>query len=95
MLCANVLFAQQEIKLYPNGPLDSNGITVAESYRDPEFIINISDPRMYVYPAPKEKATGTAVLICPGGGYVGISQIKEGSEIAKWFNNLGVTAFVL
>ncbi|MFA6581161.1 MAG: alpha/beta hydrolase [Paludibacter sp.] len=87
--------AQEEIKLYKNGPAESNGIKVAESHRDPEFIINTSEPRMYAYFAPKEKANGTAVIICPGGGYSGVSQIKEGSEIAKWFNDLGVTAFVL
>ncbi len=89
------LSAQEEIKLYKNGPAESNGIKVAESHRDPEFIINTSEPRMYAYFAPKEKANGTAVIICPGGGYTGVSQIKEGSEIAKWFNDLGVTAFVL
>lgn len=89
------LTAQEEIKLYPNGPKDSNGITMPESFRDPEFIINISEPRMYAYFAPKENANGTAVVICPGGGYSGVSQIKEGTEIAKWFNDLGVTAFVL
>jgi len=89
------LKAQQEIKLYHNEPKESNGISVAESYRDPEFIINTSEPRMYAYLANKEKANGTAVLICPGGGYSGVSMIKEGSEIAKWFNNLGVSAFVL
>ena len=92
---AGNLLAQEEIKLYPNGPKESNGITAPESYRDPEFIINISEPRMFAYLADKEKATGTAVVICPGGGYSGISQIKEGSEIAKWFNELGVSAFVL
>ena len=95
ILLTNTLFAQQEIKLYPNGPSESNGISVAESFRDPEFIINISEPRMYAFPAVKEKATGTAVLICPGGGYSGVSMIKEGSEIAKRFNELGVSAFVL
>jgi acetyl esterase/lipase len=89
------LKAQQEIKLYPNGPKESNEISVAESYRDPEFIINTSEPRMYSYLATKEKANGTAVVICPGGGYMGVSVIKEGSEIAKWFNELGVSAFVL
>lgn len=87
--------AQQEIKLYPNGPKESNEISVAESYRDPEFIINTSEPRMYAYLVNKEKASGAAVLICPGGGYTGVSMIKEGSEIAKWFNELGVSAFVL
>ncbi|ADQ79830.1 putative xylanase [Paludibacter propionicigenes WB4] len=95
LLFCHALSAQQEIKLYPNGSHESNGITLPETYRDPEFIINTSEPRMYVYPAPKEIASGAAVLICPGGGYVGVAQIKEGSEIAKWFNDLGVTAFVL
>ncbi len=95
MLSFNALKAQQEIKLYPNGPTESNEIKVLESFRDSEFIKDISVPRMVAFPAAKEKATGTAVVICPGGGYGGVSQIKEGSEIAKWFNDLGVSAFVL
>ena len=95
LIIATNMLAQQEIKLYPNGPKESNGLTTPEKYRDPEFLTNISEPRMYVFQAPKEKANGTAVLICPGGGYGGVSQIKEGSEFAKWFNDLGVTAFVL
>ena len=87
--------SQIEIPLYPLGATESNGIEKAETSRDAEFIIDISNPRMYYHPAPKEKSTGTAVLICPGGGYGGIAQIKEGSEIAAWFNDLGVAAFVL
>ena len=87
--------AQEEIKLYQNGPTESNEIAVDESFQRTDFIINISNPRMYFYPAPKESNNGTAVLICPGGGYGGVSQIKEGSEFAKWFNELGVSAFVL
>lgn len=89
-------FAQQEIKLYPKGPKENNGFTEKESWARPnDFLTKISDPRMYYYPAPAGKGNGTAVLICPGGGYVGVSIMKEGKEIAEWFNNLGVTAFVL
>jgi len=96
MLTLSVLsYAQQEIKLYPKGAKESNELQKPESFRDKEFIIDISEPRMYAYPAPADKANGTAVLICPGGGYAGVSQIKEGSEFAKWFNDMGVTAFVL
>jgi len=87
--------AQEVIKLYPNGPKESNELIEPESYRDPEFISNISEARIIAYPASKEKATGAAVVICPGGGYGGISQIKEGSEFALWFNKLGISAFVL
>jgi len=90
-----IVSAQQEIKLYPNGPKENNGITEKEVMERGDFVINISNPRMYYYAAPQEKANGTAVLICPGGGYMGVSAVKEGEEIAKWFNELGVTAFVL
>ncbi|MEI6555220.1 MAG: alpha/beta hydrolase [Paludibacter sp.] len=95
LMISNVGFSQEIIKLYPNGPKESNQIATPEKYRDKEFLIDISEPRMLAFPASKENANGTAVLICPGGGYAGVSQIKEGSEFAKWFNDLGVTAFVL
>jgi hypothetical protein len=65
-MVGGVVFAQQEIKLYPKGPKESNELKVAESYRDPEFIVNISEPRMYVYQAPAEKSNGVSVIICPG-----------------------------
>ena len=88
-------FSQEEIKLYPNGPTESNELKTEEKWRDKDFLLDISEPRMYAYPASKENNCGTAVLICPGGGYSGVSAVKEGAEIAKWFNELGVSAFVL
>lgn len=90
-----IAMSQEKILLYPDGATENNELSVPESYRDPEFIMNISEPRMVAFPAPNDKANGTAVIICPGGAYAGVAQIKEGDEIAKWFNNLGVTAFVL
>lgn len=95
VLTLNTLRAQQEIKLYPNGLVESNEIAVAESNQRADFTINISEPRMYAYLVAKEKANGTAVLICPGGGYGGVAFSHEGIDIAKWFNDLGVSAFVL
>ena len=35
------------------------------------------------------------MIVCPGGGYSHLSDIKEGSDVAKWLNSLGVSAFVL
>lgn len=55
----------------------------------------VTDPTLDMYPAPVEKATGTAVIICPGGGYWGLAIAHEGAAIAHWFNSFGVTAFVL
>ncbi|MDO9152174.1 MAG: alpha/beta hydrolase [Paludibacter sp.] len=94
MFFGNIL-SQEKVLLYPNGVRESNGITENESFQRSDFVINITEPRMYVYPVEKGNASGTAVLICPGGGYSGVSVIKEGEEIAKWFNEFGVSAFVL
>ena len=55
----------------------------------------VSKPTIQVYPAPADKNTGTAVVVCPGGGYYGLSYVGEGTEIAKWLNGLGVSAIVL
>lgn len=55
----------------------------------------ITDPCLDMYPAPKEKSNGTAVVICPGGAYGGLAVKHEGSQVAKWLNGLGITAFVL
>lgn len=43
---------------------------------------------------PKEKATGAAVIVCPGGGYSHLAD-HEGGPVAEWLNSIGVTAFVL
>ena len=58
-------------------------------------ISNIHRPEILVYLPEKDKANGTSVLICPGGGYEIVSVDSEGVEIAKWLNLLGVAGFVL
>jgi acetyl esterase/lipase len=55
----------------------------------------VTDPTLDMYPAPAEKATGTAVVICPGGAYWGLAIGHEGAQVASWLNSLGITAFVL
>jgi acetyl esterase/lipase len=52
-------------------------------------------PTITPFPAAKETSTGAAVLVLPGGGYGRLSDVKEGSEVAKWLNSLGISAFVL
>jgi acetyl esterase/lipase len=55
----------------------------------------IDKPSLAPYLAPAGRGTGTAVIVCPGGGYQGLSMDKEGDQIARWLNSLGVSAFVL
>ena len=59
------------------------------------WVKNIHNPSITVFPAPKEKANGAAVMIVPGGGHRELGFIPEGVEPAKFFNELGVTCFVL
>jgi acetyl esterase/lipase len=51
-------------------------------------------PKITVYLAPPEKATGASVVICPGGGY-GVLAEHEGKPVAEWLNTLGVAGIVL
>jgi acetyl esterase/lipase len=82
-------------------PLWANGAPGFESRRNEPieakdyWIRNIHNPSITVYLPPKEKATGAAVLICPGGGHRLLVFKAEGVEPAEYLNSLGVAAFVL
>jgi acetyl esterase/lipase len=56
---------------------------------------NVSVPQIAVYRAPAEKNTGAAVIICPGGGHHILAYDLEGTEVAEWLSEIGVTAIVL
>jgi acetyl esterase/lipase len=56
---------------------------------------NVSKPTMTVFPAPKEKNTGAAVVVCPGGGYNILALDLEGTEVCEWLNSIGVTGVLL
>jgi len=58
-------------------------------------IKKVIKPLIEVFLPAKQNAIGTAVLICPGGGYEHLSYDWEGTDIAKWFNSKGIAAFVL
>lgn len=52
-------------------------------------------PGYDVYLPPADQASGTAVIICPGGGYGTLTMQQEGQQIARWLNSHGIAAFVL
>ena len=58
-------------------------------------VTNVTVPELWYYPAPAETANGTCVIICPGGGYGRLATSHEGTDVAKKFNEFGVSAFVL
>jgi acetyl esterase/lipase len=75
--------AQQVILLWPDGAPGAIGTE------------EVDRPTLEIYLPPVAKAAGTAVVICPGGGYALLEMIHEGRETAEWLNLLGVAAFVL
>jgi acetyl esterase/lipase len=82
-------------------PLWANGAPGFENRRnEPEqaksyWVKNIHNPSMTVFLPPKEKATGAAVVICPGGGHRELVYNAEGVEAARFLNSIGVAAFAL
>src|SRR2546421_3297557 len=74
--------AAEPIILWPNGAPGAVG-------KEPVDI-----PTLTPYFPPKEKATGAAIIVCPGGGYSHLAD-HEGAPVAEWLNTLGITAFVL
>jgi acetyl esterase/lipase len=86
--------------LWPGGIPDvvlninySEKATISEGI--PTRFEKVTDPSLYVYLPPADKATGTAVLICPGGGYGALAFNHEGNTIAKWLNENGIAGIVL
>lgn len=58
-------------------------------------IRKVSTPILSLFSPEEGEANGTAVLVLPGGGYSHLSIEKEGNKVARWLNELGITAFVL
>ncbi len=56
---------------------------------------NVSRPTISVSRPPREKDTGAAVIVCPGGGYHILAMDLEGTEVVEWLNSIGVTGILL
>jgi acetyl esterase/lipase len=75
--------APQVELLWPNGAPGAVGSEDADK------------PSLSIYLPPADKATGTGVVVCPGGGYGHLAIDHEGEQIARWLNSFGVAGFVL
>jgi acetyl esterase/lipase len=91
---------QKTINIWPGGipGLIFNDSYVEKSTTGEGFITRFektTNPMLYIFLPPKEKATGTAVLICPGGGYSALAFGHEGNAIASWLNDNGIAGIIL
>jgi acetyl esterase/lipase len=80
----------EKIRMSPR--LDRKQVEVTEPTK---MVTNVSKPTLTIYRPAKDKDTGTAVLICPGGGYWNLYWELEGEEVAAWLNSHGVTGIIL
>lgn len=84
------------VKIWDNATAPhSNGITTPEQEPEPNRLANTSEAVLYLFPADRARATGQAMVICPGGGYARLAIDHEGYEMAQWFAANGITAAVL
>ena len=85
----------EALPLYPQGAPDNNGLPADKAVYAESHAEKIAEADYMLFRADPSKATGQAVVICPGGGYGAICFDHEGLQVARWFNTQGVTAIVL
>src|SRR5262245_17358117 len=99
-LAGNLVAQEKVIQLY-DGPAPGS-----ESWKQEEkesrnnlwqtrIVYNVAKPTLTVFSADKDKNTGAAAVICPGGAFIALSIDSEGFDVARWLAAKGVTCFVL
>lgn len=100
-LVSFTVFAQQQvINVYNGAAPGSETWTQKEVEFYPSIINevivrNVTEPSLTVFLPEKSIATGTAVIVAPGGGFRYLAWEKEGTKVAEWLQQHGITAFVL
>ncbi len=88
-------FSQEYIPIWPEEKMPNSKGMELERVEERERITQVDQPGLYAFFTSKEENIGSAVLICPPGGYQKLTYNIAGLQIAKWFNTIGVNAFVL
>jgi acetyl esterase/lipase len=94
------LIAQETISLHLDHPLDPSAPAEKIEERGKGGVVdraitNVSQPAVTVYMPAKNRANGTGIVIAPGGGYQHLAIDKEGYDVARWLNTIGIGAIVL
>lgn len=95
-LAAQEYGQNRTIKIWDNSTAPhSSELTSPEAETSPNIIGSVTEAVLYVFEADPAKATGQAIVICPGGGYAVVCMSYEGVEMAKWLASQGITCGVL
>ena len=89
LAAASTLAAQAPVPAPPTIPLWQGAAPGALGTADADI------PQLLIFAPAKQITTETGIIVCPGGGYGGLSMDKEGTAVAQWLNARGVAAFVL
>ena len=87
--------ATKTVNLWPGVAPGSEDWKQPEATLRPGTVCNVSTPTLTVYQPAPSTATGTAVIIAPGGGFIGLSIDSEGHDVAKWLVARSITGIVL
>src|SRR4051812_11098550 len=93
--------ATQTIDLWPGAAPGENGTIGEEQAKTKDggqtitSLTNVTKPTITVSRPEKDKDTGVAIVVCPGGGYNNLAWDHEGTQVARWLNSIGVTAALL
>lgn len=92
------VFAQEVIPLRPGAAPGAGSEQIEERGKNgvhDRSITNVVTPTLTVYLPHKDRARGTAIVICPGGGYQHLAIDKEGYDVARWLQSIGIAGVVL
>ena len=91
--------SQSVVKIWPGKAPGTETWTLPErtivTPSGDQVIMDVSDPSYTIYLPDPAKATGVAVVVCPGGGLRELGWTNSGTKVAEWLNSKGVAAFVL
>jgi acetyl esterase/lipase len=91
------------LSVWPGKVAGDYGKIGPERVRDPsdsptktaKWITGVTKPTLTVFSPARKTNTGTAIIVCPGGGYWNLAWDLEGEEVAAWLNTVGITGIVL
>jgi acetyl esterase/lipase len=86
----NNLIGPERIRMSPKSTRKQ-----VEVFEPTQLVTAVARPSITIFQPPKEKATGAAMVICPGGGYWDLYWQLEGEEVAQWLNSIGITGIIL
>jgi len=95
MVTLHFASAQKVIKLWPNGAPGNNECPQPEETFNGKMVRFVSEPTLTIYLPDKEKNTGAAIVICPGGGYAIEAMDHEGYQYAEYLQSRGIAGIVL